>query len=106
MLYQGNYFTVSSSILVRDKLTVLMMKIKFQYVTDTDNELTEWINSNIGSMQSISYLPENSEPDSYDKNDVKTKVNDLVRLHKVMQERLETESYSEQIQVLTLVPDE
>ena len=33
-------------------------------------------------------------------------MNDLVRLHKVMQEKLETESYSEQIQVLTLVPDE
>ena len=43
--------------------------------------------------------------DSYDKNDIKEKVNDLVRLHKVMQEKLKTASYSEQIQILTLVPD-
>ena len=46
-----------------------------------------------------------SEPDSYDKNDMKEKVNDLVRLHKTMQEKLKTASYSEQIQILTLVPD-
>ena len=46
-----------------------------------------------------------SESDSYDKNDMKEKVNDLVRLHKAMQEKLKTTSYSEQIQILTLVPD-
>ena len=46
-----------------------------------------------------------SESDSYDKNGMKEKVNDLVRLHKAMQEKLKTTSYSEQIQVLTLVPD-
>ena len=46
-----------------------------------------------------------SEPDSYDENDMKEKVNDLVRLHKAMQEKLKTASYSEQIQILTLVPD-
>ena len=46
-----------------------------------------------------------SESDSYDKNDMKEKVNDLVRLHEVMQEKLKTASYSEQIQILTLVPD-
>ena len=45
-----------------------------------------------------------SESDSYDKNDMKEKVNDLVRLHKVMQEKLKT-SYSEQIQILTLTID-
>ena len=33
------------------------------------------------------------------------KVNDLVRLHKAMQEKWETVSFSEQIQSLTLVPD-
>ena len=48
---------------------------------------------------------ENSEPDSHDKNDTKEKVNDLVRLHKAMQEKLETVSYSEQIQIVTLVPE-
>ena len=43
-----------------------------------------------------------SESDSYDKDDMKEKVNDLVRLHKAIQEKL---SYSEQIGILTLVPN-
>ena len=47
----------------------------------------------------------NSESDSYDKNDMQKKVNVLVRLHEAMQEKLKTASYSEQIQILTLVPD-
>ena len=47
------------------------------------------------SIQSTSWPFENSESDSYDKNDMKTKVNDLVRLHKAMQEKLKTTSYSE-----------
>ena len=46
-----------------------------------------------------------SESDSYDKNDMKEKLNGLVRLHEVMQEKLIIASYSEQIQILTLVPD-
>ena len=46
-----------------------------------------------------------SESDSYDKNDMKRKVNDLIRLHEAMQEQLKTVSCSEQIQILTLVPD-
>ena len=48
-----------------------------------------------------------SESDSYDKNDMKEKVNDLVRLRKAMQKKkkLKTASYSEQIQIVTLVPD-
>ena len=53
-----------------------------------------------------SWLFENSESDSYDKNDIKEKVNDLVRLHEAMQEKLKTASYSEQIQILTLEPDQ
>ena len=44
-----------------------------------------------------------SESDSYDKNDHKKKVNDLAGLHKAMQEKFKTASYSEQI--LALVPD-
>ena len=36
-----------------------------------------------------------SESDSYDKNDMNKNVNDLVRLHKAMQEKLKTASYSE-----------
>ena len=47
----------------------------------------------------------NSESDFYDKNDMKEKVIDLVRLHKAMQEKLKTASYSQQIQILTLVAD-
>ena len=45
-----------------------------------------------------------SESDSYDKNDMKEKVNDLVRLKERMQKKLKIGSYSEQIQILTLVP--
>ena len=56
-----------------------------------------------GSMQSTSWLFENSESDSYGKN-MKEKVNDSVRLHKAMQEKLKTATYSEQIQIRTLVP--
>ena len=48
---------------------------------------------------------EDSESDSYDENDMKEKANDLVRLHEAIQEKLKTVSYSEQTQVLTLVPD-
>ena len=47
----------------------------------------------------------NSESDCYDKNDMQKKVNVLVRLHEAMQEKSKTASYSEPIQILTLVPD-
>ena len=46
-----------------------------------------------------------SESDSYDKSYMKEKLNDLVRLHEATQEKLKTASFSEQIQILTLVPD-
>ena len=46
-----------------------------------------------------------SGSDSYDKNDTKKKVNDLVRLHEAMQQKLIAASYSEQIQILTLIPN-
>ena len=36
---------------------------------------------------------------------MKEKVNDLVRLHEATQEKLKTVSYSEQIQILILLPD-
>ena len=57
------------------------------------------------SIQSTSWPFENDESDSYDKNDAKEKVKDLVRLRKAMQAKLKTASYSERIQILTLVPD-
>ena len=47
----------------------------------------------------------NSEPDSYDTNDMQKEVNVLVRLHEAMQKKSKTASYSEPIQILTLVPD-
>ena len=46
-----------------------------------------------------------SRSDSYDKNNIKEKLNDLVRLHKAMHEKIKQASYSEQILILTLVPD-
>ena len=45
------------------------------------------------SIQSTSLLFENSESDSYDKSDMKEKVNDLVRLHKAMQGNLKSATY-------------
>ena len=46
-----------------------------------------------------------TESDSYDKNDMQKKVNALVRLHEAMQEKLKTASYSDPIQIVTLVPN-
>ena len=37
---------------------------------------------------------------------MKDKVNDLVRLHKAVREKLKKASFSKQIQILTFVPDE
>ena len=47
----------------------------------------------------------NSQSDSYDKNDMQKKVNVLVRLYEAMQEKWKTVSYSELTQILNLVPD-
>ena len=47
----------------------------------------------------------NSYYNTYNKNDILEKVNALVRLHEAMQEKLKTTSYSEPIQIFTLVPD-
>ena len=46
-----------------------------------------------------------SEFHSYDKIDMKEKVNDLVRLYETIQGRLKTASHSEQIEIRTLVLD-
>ena len=102
---------------------------KFQSVTDTDNEFTE-CQTPRKKLQSIGISPitlhafmktsknhisaaykvqvdlvKDSESDSCDKNDMKEKANDLFRVHKAMQEKLKKASYSEQIQILTLVLD-
>ena len=36
---------------------------------------------------------------------MKERVNDLVRFHEAMQQELKAASYSEQIQIFTLIPD-
>ena len=129
MLYQDNYFAISVKLNFCWRQThCIDDQDKVQSVTDTDNEFTE-CQTPRKKLQSIDISPvslhafmetlkrsiksikvqvdclNNSESDSYDKNDMKEKVNDLVRLHKAMQEKLKTASYSEQIQILTLVPD-
>ena len=64
------------------------------------------LESNISEVYTVQVdCLKDSEPDSYDKNDMKEQVNELVRVHKALQEKLKIASYSEQIQVLTLVPD-
>ena len=90
MLYQDNYFAISVKLNFRQSHTHWIGdQDEVQSVTDTER---------------FDCLKD-SEPDSYDENDMKEKVNDLVRLHKAIQEKLKTASYSEQIHILTLVPD-
>ena len=52
------------------------------------------INFNILQILNIDPLKD-SESDSYDKNDMKEKVNDLVRKPEAMQEKLKKASHSE-----------
>ena len=130
MMYQGNYFVVSVKINFCQRQTKCIDdQDKFQSVKDTDNEFTECqtprkklqsigispvslhafmktLKSNISEAQKVQVdCLKDSESDSYDKNDMKEKVNDLAKLHKAMQEKLKIASYLEQIQILTLVPD-
>ena len=64
------------------------------------------LKSNISEVHRVQVnCLKDSESDSYDKNDMKEKLNDFVRLQEAMQEKLKIVSYSEQIQILTLVPD-
>ena len=121
-MYQDNYFCQRQTHCTGDQ-------DKFQSVIDTDDEFSE-CQTPRKKLQSIDILPvslhafmktlksniseaykvqvdclTDSESDSYNKNDMKKKVNDLVRLHEAMQEKLKTASYSEPIQIPTLVPD-
>ena len=129
-MYQDNYFVVSVKINFCQRQTKCIDdQDKFQSVKDTDNEFTECqtprkkfqsigispvslhaftktLKNDISEAQKAQvYGLNNSESDSYDKNDMQEKVNILVRLHETMQEKLKTASYSEPIQILTLVPD-
>ena len=86
---------------------------KFQSVRDTDSEFTQCqtsrkklqsvgissvslhafmktLKSNISETYKVQVdCFKNSESDSYDKNDMNEKVNDLVRLHEAMQKKIE-----------------
>ena len=122
MLYQDDYFVVSVKLNFFQRQThCIDDEDKFQSVTNTDNEFAE-CQTPSKKRQSIGISPvslhpfmktlksdiseaykvqvdclKDSESDSYDKNDMKEKVNDLVTLHEAMQEKLKTASYSEQI---------
>ena len=86
-----------------------MIKIKAPinwHFTCKLTRIYETLKSNISEAYKVQVdCLKDSESDSYDKNDMKEKVNDLVRLHEAMQEELKTASFSEQIQIFTLVRD-
>ena len=130
MLYQDNYFVVSVKLnFCQRQNHCIDDQDKFQSATGTDNgfsecqtprkqlqligissvilhEFMKTLKSNVSEAYKVQVdCLKDSESDSYDKNDMKEKVNDLVRLHEAMQEKLKTASYSEPIQILTLVPD-
>ena len=112
MPYQHNYFVVSVKLNFRQRQThCIDDHDKFQSVTDTDNEFTE-CQTPRKKLQSIDISPvslhalmktlksnisvaykvqvdclKDSWSDSYNKNDMKEKANDLVRLHDAMQEK-------------------
>ena len=130
MLQQGNYFGVSVKLNFCQRQThCINDQDKFQSVTDTDNKFTECqtprkklqsngissvslhasmktLRSNISEAYKVQVdCFKDLESDSYDKNDMTEKVNNLLRLHEAMQEELKAASYPEQIKVLTLVAD-
>ena len=106
MLYQDNYFVVSVKLNFCQRQTHCTDdQDKFQSETDTDNEFTEFqtprkrlqsigvspvsfkafmktLKSNISKAHKVQVdCLIDSKSDSYDKNDMKQKVNDLVRFH-------------------------
>ena len=119
MLYQGNYFVVSVKRNFCQRQThCIDEQDKFQSAqTGTENGFTESQTprkqlqtigiSSVGLHAFMKTLKSNiseaykaqvdcfkdSQSDSYDKNDIKEKVNDLVRLQEAMREKLKTASY-------------
>ena len=124
MLYQDNYFAVSVKLNICWRRTdCIDNQDKVQSVTDTDNKVTE-CQTPRKKLQSIGIIPVSLhaftkilkgnisevykvqvESNSHDKNYMKGKLHDLVRLHKKKKKKLKTASYSEQMQILTLVTD-
>ena len=119
----------SAKFLLKAETNCIDDKNKVQSVTDTDNEFIECqtlkkilqsfsispvilyafmntIKSNVSEAYKVQVdCLEYSESDSYDENYIKENSNKLVSLHEQMQEKLKTVSYSQQIQILTLVLD-
>ena len=105
VMYQDNYSFISVKLNFCWRQThCIDDQDKFQSVTDTDNDIgISTVNLHVFMKTSKSDISEvykvqgdclkDSDPDSYDKNDMKEKVNDLVRLHEAMQEKLKTASY-------------
>ena len=111
MLYQDNYFAVSVKLnFCQRQAHCIDDQDKVQSVTDTDNEFTECQTPRKSSNQLAFNLSaythsfmetlksdiseackvqvdclKDSESNYYEKNDMKERVNDLVRLHKVIQ---------------------
>ena len=132
LLYQDNYFVVTVQLnFCQIQTHYIDDQDKFESVTDTGNEFyncqtprknfqsigissvslhafKKTLKNNISEAYKVrvDYLKD-SKSDSYDKNDMKEKVDDLVTQHEAMQEKLKmkTASYLEQIQIFTLVPD-
>ena len=64
------------------------------------------LKNNISEAQKVQVdCLNNLESDSYDKNDMQKNVHVLVRFHEAMQEKLKTASYSDPVQIVSLVPD-
>ena len=122
MLHQDNYFVISVKLNFCQRQThCIDGQDKFQYVTDTENEFAEGQTSTkklqsidislvslyafmktLKSNTSEAYKVQvdclkDSESDSYDKNNMKQKVNDLVRFYEAMQEKWKVASHSKQI---------
>ena len=127
MLYQDNYFVVSVKLnfclrqthCIDDEgkfQSVIQLTMSVKHQGKNSNQFVisplslhafmKILKSDISEAYKVQVdCLKDLKSDSYDQNDMKEKVNDLVRLHKAMQEKLKTASYSEQIQILTLVPD-
>ena len=117
-MYQDNYFVVSVKINFCQRQTKCIDdQYKFQSVKDTDNEFTE-CQAPRKKLQSIGISPaslhafmktlksniseaykvqvdclKDSESDSYCKNNMKEKVNDLIGLHEAIKEKLNIALY-------------
>ena len=114
MLYQDNYFAVSVKLnFCQRQIHCIDDQDKYQSITDTDNEFTECqiprnklqsIGISLASLHAFMKTLKNniseaykvqvgflkdSEPDSYGKNDMTEKVDDLARFHVAMQEKNE-----------------